>query len=430
MKNRNVITKLALLVTTVTVVLILLIGVTIAPGQGTHGAVPARTISKLGHRHGLAGMLPEESRLSLDGAPPVTRQTNNETSHVTAVTPQPSGQLRYRILDLGGSDSRGITESGDIVGASEGPFPYSCGGAPFRGRFWPHDHQGGIDLGTLPGLAASWAHTSNPAGQIVGFANNGRGVSERPVFWANPYSGPVELAGVPSGLQSQAYSITPSGRIVGQVFNDDFSLQRAVFWQNANSALVYLPQLSSAFPHSIATGINDGGNILGDGCDADFVECHAVYWASSTSTPVALASPGGQFIYTDIDFGKNINNAGNMVGLAYNADYTLLRGVYWDSKTSPAVVLSVNSSEFTNAIAESINEKREIVGGADNADFTEVHAFLWPSPTSPGIDLNTLIPADSGWTLSDAYDINNRGEIVGRGELNGIYHAYLLIPMP
>jgi hypothetical protein len=68
----------------------------------------------------------------------------------------------------------------------------------------------------------------------------------------------VELAGVPSGLQSQAYSITHSGRIVGQVFNDDFSLQRAVFWQNANSALVYLPQLSSAFPHSVATGINDG----------------------------------------------------------------------------------------------------------------------------------------------------------------------------
>ena len=77
--------------------------------------------------------------------------------------------------------------------------------------------------------------------------------------------------------------------------------------------------------------------------------------------------------------------------------------------------MSVNSSEFTNAIAESINAKREIVGGANNADFTEVHAFLWPSPTSPGIDLNTLIPADSGWTLADPYDINNRGEIIGRG---------------
>jgi probable HAF family extracellular repeat protein len=240
----------------------------------------------------------------------------------------------------------------------------------------------------------------------------------------------VELAGVPSGLQSQAYSITPSGRIVGQVFNDDFSLQRAVFWQNANSVLVYLTQLGSAFPHSVATVINDEGNILGDGCDADFVECHAAYWASSTSAPVALASPGGQFIYTDIDFGKNINNAGNMVGVAYNADYTLSRGVYWASRTNPAVVLSVNSSEFTNAIAESINEKREIVGGANNADFTEVHAFLWPSPTSPGIDLNTLIPADSGWTLTDAYDINNRGEIIGRGELNGINHAYLLTPIP
>ena len=132
MKNRNVMTKLALLVTTFTV---LLIGVTIAPGQGTQGAAQAQTINRFGHRH--ASMLPEEGRHSTDVAPSVTHRANNETSHVTAVTPQPPGQPGYRILDLGGSDSRGITESGDVVGASEGPFPYSCGGAPFRGRFGP-----------------------------------------------------------------------------------------------------------------------------------------------------------------------------------------------------------------------------------------------------------------------------------------------------
>ena len=97
-------------------------------------------------------------------------------------------------------------------------------------------------------------------------------------------------------------------------------MQRAVFWPNSNAAPIYLPELSNELPHSIAAVINASGNILGDGCDADFVECHAAFWASSTSTPVALASPGGQFIYTDIGLsggvGSELNNAGRMVGFA------------------------------------------------------------------------------------------------------------------
>lgn len=31
------------------------------------------------------------------------------------------------------------------------------------------------------------------------------------------------------------------------------------------------------------------------------------------------------------------------------------------------------------------------------------------------LDLNTLLPPDSGWKLADAKGINNRGEIVGQG---------------
>ena len=43
-------------------------------------------------------------------------------------------------------------------------------------------------------------------------------------------------------------------------------------------------------------------------------------------------------------------------------------------------------------------------------------------------DLNGLIPADSGWTLENALDINDRGQIVGMGQLGGEQHAFLLTP--
>ena len=171
-----------------------------------------------------------------------------------------------------------------------------------------------------------------------------------------------------------------------------------------------------------------------DGCDADFVECHAAFWASSTSTPVALASPGGEFIYTDIALSSGgtvapgLNNAGSMVGYAYNADFSETRAVFWASSASPAVILST-TGEFSNGTAEGISDKGQIVGTAYNSDFSDTHAFMWPSSTSPGIDLNTVIPPDSGWELGVARSVNNRGEITGAGILNGAFHAYVLIPV-
>jgi uncharacterized protein (TIGR03437 family) len=43
-------------------------------------------------------------------------------------------------------------------------------------------------------------------------------------------------------------------------------------------------------------------------------------------------------------------------------------------------------------------------------------------------DLNTLIPADTGWILSLASGINDSGQIVGNGAINGVSHAFLLTP--
>jgi len=42
------------------------------------------------------------------------------------------------------------------------------------------------------------------------------------------------------------------------------------------------------------------------------------------------------------------------------------------------------------------------------------------------IDLNSLIAAASGWILTEAYAINDRGEIVGSGLLNGVEQAFRL----
>jgi probable HAF family extracellular repeat protein len=341
--------------------------------------------------------------------------------------PQALPQLQYAVIDLGEEASgNGITDSGRIIGSK------FFGGADRHAAFWPNIQSPSTDLGTLPGFTGSRGLGINPRGQMVGAAYPLS--SARPLFWASSQSAPMELPGLPVDFLGLASGINPRGQIVGVFFSGDFSVQRPVFWPNSNAAAIYLPGLGDKLPISGAVSVNASGNILGSGCDADFVECHAAFWAGSTSTPVALASPGGEFIYTGIALSSEgtvapgLNNAGSMVGYAYNADFSETRAVFWASRSSAAVILST-TGEFSNGTAEGISDRGQIVGTAYNSDFSATHAFMWPKSNSPGIDLNTLIPPDSGWELGFARSINNRGEITGAGILNGALHAYVLIPV-
>jgi hypothetical protein len=46
------------------------------------------------------------------------------------------------------------------------------------------------------------------------------------------------------------------------------------------------------------------------------------------------------------------------------------------------------------------------------------------------IDLNSLLPDNSGWQLEDATAINNNGVIVGDGTYNGQERAFILYTTP
>jgi uncharacterized membrane protein len=347
------------------------------------------------------------------------------------VTNASGQQVRYRVIDLGeDSTANDLTDSGQIAGSK------NFGGTFRHAAFWPNRHSLPIDLGTLPGDVGSKGFSINPRGQIVGQGFPPDFSVVRPLFWANSQSGPIELPGLAAGF-NRAADINPAGQIVGQFVPLDDSGVWPVFWSNSNTPAIYLPLVSNQFPNGVAVSINGRGSILGDACTADFAECHAAFWANSTSTPVALASPGGDFIYTDIGlttdfvFAHALNNAGRMVGFAYNADGSQNRAVYWASSSSPAVILST-TGDFPNGDGQGINDERQIVGTAYNSDFSASHAFFWPSPTSQGIDLNTVIPPGSGLELILARSINNRGEISGGAYLNGEPpgHAVVLVPIP
>ena len=83
------------------------------------------------------------------------------------------------------------------------------------------------------------------------------------------------------------------------------------------------------------------------------------------------------------------------------------------------------SSKFYNR-PQAMNNCDFVIGGyGPNSD--KYRAFLW-NATAGFQDLNSLIPSDSGWTLISATAINDRGEIVGRGEIHHDDRGFLLIP--
>lgn len=73
-----------------------------------------------------------------------------------------------------------------------------------------------------------------------------------------------------------------------------------------------------------------------------------------------------------------------------------------------------------------INDLSQIVGFGRYENLDK-YALIWDKENGSR-NLNSLIPQDSGWNLTDAYYINNEGIIRGRGDYQGQSCEFLLIP--
>ena len=73
--------------------------------------------------------------------------------------------------------------------------------------------------------------------------------------------------------------------------------------------------------------------------------------------------------------------------------------------------------------ALAINSEGQVVGWSGNQNGA-LRAFLWQDGAMT--DLNTLLPAGSGWQLLQANTINACGDISGVGIHNGVTAAFLL----
>lgn len=85
------------------------------------------------------------------------------------------------------------------------------------------------------------------------------------------------------------------------------------------------------------------------------------------------------------------------------------------------IIQFLEAGELGLGAAMDVNESGQIVGFTNSAT-------LWTN-TGQRYDLNTLVDADE-WDLVSASAINDQGQIVGTGYLDGEIRAYLLTPKP
>ncbi len=289
------------------------------------------------------------------------------------------------------------------------------------------------DLGLLPGATSASASGINNLGQVSGAASGYSDFSAR-AFRGDPGNPALVDLGVFSGTLSGLPSSYGNGiNDVGQVTGAATVVRPAPCSGFQSHAFRTLPNGPLSTADDLST-LGNGGCGFSDGYAINASGQVAGYSSSFLSPQtVFLATPG----MADQDLGGlggllrtayGINNAGQVVGASKITNVGTAFNYYnafLVSSGSSMVDLGTLGGSYS--FAHGINSAAQIVGSSTTPGDTASHAFLYENGSI--YDLNVFIPAGTGWVLENASAINDVGQIVGTGTLNGVYSAFRLDPV-
>lgn len=328
-----------------------------------------------------------------------------------------------------------ISPNGLIAGYSEtGQIDPLLGVPAIDAVFWKDGQI--TDLGTIEGGYESAAFAVNNHNQVVGgFLNtitdpfSPFGFQLRAFRWKD---GLMKDLGTLGGPEATAYFVNERGQIAGTSFLNSTAnpvtglpTQDPFLWDKGS--MIDLGTLGGTY--GIPNYLDKHGRVIGQSNTAGDLSHHPFLWTKSNGMQDlgTLGGSNGQANW--------MNDVGEIVGFATSQGDQAFFAFLW--RDGNLTNLGALPGEACSG-ALGINSKSQVVGvSAEACTFTaaERHAFLWEKGQM--IDLNRFLPPVADLQrLTDAYSINDQGEIVGLGIPPGCDdefvcgHVFVLTPCP
>lgn len=330
----------------------------------------------------------------------------------------------YRVADLdrdasalGGVAWR-VHDSGQVAGSA-----LAIGAPDWQGVIY--SAAGTQFLPNLPGDEVGSAYDVNAAGTAVGESDDvvpiGHQLRIYPhaVVWIQGQVTPLTslISGGDPIEPLNAYAINDRGQILGYGRYAAGSFLRTFLLENG--IVTDLDDLHPGPDGGSSPGaMNERGQVVGTS-DGPLFFRHAFLWENGVMED--LHDPA--ILLGRVSSAWDINDRGQIVGGGdYGADFLDYEvATLWDN----GAILNLGLLAGNESWARGINDHGLIVGGALNGSFENV-AVMWQDGAL--VDLNTRIPAGSGWHLLIANDVDNSGRIIGEGSYLGALRPFVLIP--
>jgi probable HAF family extracellular repeat protein len=317
---------------------------------------------------------------------------------------------KYQIIDLGEQSSffgtlygpLCINETGEVAGTE----PMAL--IPANIFLWQN---GGKSYLFFPEADENWVNGQSNASHIVGGVS--KGFLVKPFVWHGGVTTYLNL--LPLKNYGEAKATNNNGDVVGFVASWMSPwLSTAVLWKDGQVKTI--AKLQAGDNYNLPNDINNQGKVVGVSGNIHVYREGAFLWQDGQPI-VALGSLAGDT--NTAAYAINDNDC--IIGISSTSDGPC-HAVMW--REGAAISLAADLEE---SWANGINNSDQVVGGYSTEEGSL--AFLWDSGQVN--DLTSQVVNEPGWILTDAYDINSAGWIVGVGVNPGgqVNHGYVLIPL-